>query len=53
MTVVGYGVPAGRFRVAEVVLDIAGKSPRIRYLRELTRLGLPIAMDADGQWIRR
>ncbi len=53
MTVVGYGVPVGRFRVAEVVLDIAGKSPRIRYLRELTRLGLPIAMDADGQWIRR
>ncbi len=41
---IGYGVPSGRFRVLEAVLDLTGKQPRIVYLRDITRLGLPFAL---------
>jgi len=44
---VGFGVPCGRFRVIEAVVDLAGKAPRIMYLRDITRLGLPMAMDVE------
>ncbi len=44
---VGFGVPCGRFRVIEAVLDLAGKMPRVLYLRDITRLGLPFALNAD------
>ena len=44
---VGFGVPCGRFRVIEAVLDLAGKTPRVLYLRDITRLGLPFALNAD------
>ena len=40
--VMGYGVPCGRFRVLEAVIDVASGTPRLVYLRELTRLGLPL-----------
>lgn len=39
--VVGYGVPSGRYRVLQVVIDTAGSKPVILYLRDITRLGLP------------
>lgn len=39
--VVGYGVPSGRFRVLEVMIDLAEGKPVITYLRDLTRLGMP------------
>jgi len=47
---VGFGVPSGRFRVLEAVVDLSGgrggASPvRVVYLRDLTRLGLPMALD--------
>lgn len=44
---VGFGVPCGRFRVIEVVVDLAKGTPRIMYLRDITRLGLPMAMDVE------
>lgn len=44
---VGFGVPCGRYRVLEAVLDLSGSVPRIAYLRDITRLGLPFALDAD------
>ncbi|MBE3071214.1 MAG: hypothetical protein IMZ66_13345 [Planctomycetes bacterium] len=44
---VGFGVPCGRFRVLEAVLDLSGGEPRVLYLRDITRLGLPLALDAD------
>ena len=40
--VVGYGVPSGRYRVLDVIIDVAGERPRISYLRDLTKLGMPI-----------
>lgn len=43
--VVGYGVPSGRFRVFEVIVDTVPGKTEIAYLRELTRLGLPFKMD--------
>lgn len=42
--VVGYGAKSGRFRVVEAVIDCDGPSPRLLYLRELTRLGLPFPL---------
>ena len=43
--VVGYGLPSGRYRVLDVVIDLAGGKPRIAYLREVTRLGLPFRLE--------
>jgi type II secretory pathway component PulK len=52
----GYGVPngtsaaqAGMFRVLEAVVDLSGTTPRIIYLRDITRLGLPFPVSADVQ----
>lgn len=45
--VLGYGIPSGRFRRLEVIIDTAGATPRVRYLRDLTRLGLPFKLDAE------
>ncbi len=42
--VVGYGVPSGRYRVLEVIIDVAGDEPRITYLRDLTKLGMPFPL---------
>lgn len=46
MRVVGYGLPAGNYRVLEAVVDVGdgAGAPRIRYLRDLTRLGLPLPL---------
>jgi hypothetical protein len=44
---VGFGSPVGRYRILEAVLDLAGPAPRILDLRELTRLGLPFAVETD------
>ena len=37
----GYRPEGGRFCVLEAVIDTASGEPRIKYLRELTRLGVP------------
>jgi hypothetical protein len=42
--VIGYGMPSGRYRVLEAVVDLAGTDPRVVYLRDITRLGLPISL---------
>jgi DNA uptake protein ComE-like DNA-binding protein len=46
---VGFCVPAGRFKVVEAVVDLAGAAPRILYMRDLTRFGLPFAIDVNSQ----
>ncbi len=43
----GFGVPCGRFRVLEAIIDVSDTRPRITYLRDITRLGLPFVPDAD------
>ncbi len=45
--VVGYGLPkdggrAAGFCVLEAIIDLSSSSPRISYVRDLTRLGLPL-----------
>ncbi len=50
---VAYGWPCGQYRVVEAVIDMAGSSPRILYQRDLTRLGLPFAIDAEQEQTRR
>lgn len=44
---IGFGVPCGRYRVLEAVLDLSGGVPRVAYLRDMTRLGLPFSLDTD------
>lgn len=39
--VIGYGLPSGRFRTIEAVVDLIGTAPKIIYLRDLTKLGIP------------
>jgi hypothetical protein len=39
----GYCPTNGRFCVLEAVVDLAGKQPRVTYLRDLTALGVPLA----------
>jgi len=48
-----YGWPCGQYRVVEAVIDLAGASPRILYQRDLTRLGLPFAIDVQQEQKRR
>lgn len=40
--VIGYGLPSGRYRVLEAVIDTTESAPRLLYLRDVTRLGLPL-----------
>jgi hypothetical protein len=49
---VGFGVPCGRYRVIEAVLDLADGNPRVAYWRDVTRLGMPFALSADLQEAR-
>jgi hypothetical protein len=44
---VGFGLPSGRYKVIEAVIDIADGDGRIIYLRDLTRLGLPVPLGAE------
>jgi len=44
---VGFGVPCGRYRILEAVVDLAGRTPRLAYVRDVTRLGLPFALDPE------
>jgi DNA uptake protein ComE-like DNA-binding protein len=45
--VTGYSIPSGRYRVFDVMIDLAGGSPRTIYLRDLTRLGLPFRIQTE------
>lgn len=42
--VIGYGLPSGRYRVVEALIDLAEGQPMILALRDLTRLGLPFKL---------
>jgi hypothetical protein len=46
--VIGFGAPSGRFRRLEVVIDSSESSPRVVYLRDLTRLGLPFKLEPQS-----
>lgn len=47
--VAGYSVPSGRYRVMEVIIDVAQDPPAIVQLRDLTRLGMPFKVEASGE----
>jgi hypothetical protein len=49
LRIVGFGVPCGRYRIFEVVLDVAGPQPRVLYQRDITRLGLPFPLDPSAE----
>lgn len=44
---IGFGSPCGRYRIIEAVVDLAQGKPRITYLRDITRLGLPFPLDVE------
>jgi DNA uptake protein ComE-like DNA-binding protein len=47
--IIGYGLPSGRYRVFEVVIDTADKQPQIIYLRDITKLGLPFPLPINSE----
>ncbi|MCD6364270.1 MAG: general secretion pathway protein GspK [Planctomycetes bacterium] len=49
---VGFAWPRGQFRIVEAVIDLAGRAPRITYLRDITRLGLPFAINMDEELVK-
>lgn len=50
--VIGYGVPSGRYRILDVLVDVAGNESRVLYLRDLTRMGLPFRINTDPEGTR-
>jgi hypothetical protein len=50
--VIGYGIPSGRYRVLEVVVDGAAAAPAILYLRDITRLGPPFSIQESTEVVR-
>jgi hypothetical protein len=42
--VIGYGLPSGRYRVLEAIIDVAGVEPVVSYLRDVTKAGLPFRL---------
>lgn len=42
---VGYGLPSGRYRVLEAVIDVASQPARVVSVRDLTALGFPLPLD--------
>ncbi len=49
LRIIGFGVPCGRYRIFEVVIDIAGPQPKVLYQRDITRLGLPFPLDVEAE----
>jgi len=43
--VVGYGLPSGRYRVVEAIVDFGRSKPMITYLRDITRFGMPFKIE--------
>jgi len=50
---VAYGWPCGQYRVVEAVIDMAPDLPRILYQRDITRLGMPFAIDVEQEQMQR
>jgi hypothetical protein len=53
---IGFGVPSGRYRILEAVIDIAPpqggaalNGPRLIYMRDITRLGPPFVLDPEAE----
>ena len=45
----GFAYPSGRYCILEAQIDLARVNPRISYLREITRLGMPFATEIEKQ----
>lgn len=46
---IGYGVPSGRYRILEAVIDLSGTEPKIIYMRDVTRLGPPLPLNPEQE----
>lgn len=46
--VVGYGQTSGRYRVLDVVIDVADLEPSILVLRDISRSGMPFPVGTDA-----
>jgi len=49
---VGFGLPCAKFRVLEAIVDFAQGQPRIVYIRDITRLGLPFPLNLEEEQVR-
>lgn len=50
---VAYGWPCGQYRVVEAIIDMAAKTPRVIYQRDMTRMGMPLAIDVEQEQMQR
>ncbi len=50
--VVGYGAASGRYKVLEVIVDVAPSAGRLLYLRDITRMGLPFPLVPDADLLQ-
>jgi len=50
---VAYGWPCGQYRVVEAIIDMAAKMPRVIYQRDMTRMGMPLAIDVEQEQMQR
>lgn len=48
---VGFGAKTGSFCAIEAVFDVSQGRPRLVYIRDITRLGLPVAIDVDQEML--
>ena len=46
--VAGYGAPSGRFRVLDVLIDVATEPGSVVRIRDITRMGLPFPIQLDS-----
>jgi DNA uptake protein ComE-like DNA-binding protein len=46
--VIGFGWPSGHYRVLEALVDLGPDRPTVSYLRDITRLGLPLDIRMMG-----
>jgi len=46
---VGFAHPSGRYCILEATLDLSRINPRITYIRDITRLGMPFATDVEKE----
>lgn len=49
LKIIGFGVPSGRYRIVEVVIDIGQNEPRVLYMRDITRLGAPFPLTPESE----
>ncbi len=44
---VGYAIPSGRYHALEAIVDFAQGTPRVMYVRDISRMGMPVPVEVE------